>query len=684
MPVKLKPGIVVPVPVGELEPDVDQPRDQKSFTAAKLEAMADSLKIEQHHPVLVRQVGKRKIIFDGEFRWRAAKRGHIKTLKCLLKENAEDPVARGAGQIVTSMDRTPLNAIEMADYLVKLQERQKLTDNELLSALAKAGMQNIGAHKLHSLMQLSLLPGWFKTLMRSGSLTEAHGIAALPALAFPAVMEQLETDIDYEIKWSGAIAAKTITEQINHIFNKVGIDLNKKNRDGESDRLFPIEPCRKCDFYKKVSARELCMKASEYERKNSEALQLKLVRDAETARKLKESGEKPVDLTDPTSVTPRRVKPSADGLVAVKRLQNVEALKRAKFDVATCKGCPHKHAASHSGNPSDFDVGDHCFHPPCFEKKQAASGRQESRREKLREYFEGWLRPVVLEVAADRLSLDHCQGLLLWLASGAPESFTRAPQGRQRGDHAAIRTKPWLKYHKLGALPDFLPLTLSPTPLRELSRCAIQTMTRSEMRWLAQFINVKLTDSATLYRIDSTYLAMKRKAELSDLAKLGGLETIADLGVEELRQKLLEHDVRNRIGVPADIEAVYREPLVAHDLQDREDSFDDLAADELAEEMFCIGCGCSHTDPCETPTGPCGWLRKEWAVETGDTGKFQDLGVCSAPECKPDLKRWDSGDREPSQKAIAARQERMEMMGVGIAEEIEEAAAPKKKGSKAA
>ncbi len=162
---------------------------------------------------------------------------------------------------------------------------------------------------------------------------------------------------------------------------------------------------------------------------------------------------------------------------------------------------------------------------------------------------------------------------------------------------------------------------------------------------------------------------MKRKGELAELAKLGGLETIADKSVDDVRLALLMPDVAKKIGVPADIESIYRESFQA--AANPDDQFDDFAADELADEMICIECGCSEMDPCETPSGPCGWLLR--AYLHGDD--LQAIGVCSAPECKPGLKRWDAGDREPSEIALASRNERIAMMtGKGLEDgELDEA-----------
>jgi len=51
-------------------------------------------------------------------------------------------------------------------------------------------------------------------------------------------------------------------------------------------------------------------------------------------------------------------------------------------------------------------------------------------------------------------------------------------------------------------------------------------------------------------------------------------------------------------------------------------------------EATCIGCGCTDSRACVTPSGPCSWLRLD---------RGQGVGVCST--CAEHVARWDSGER---------------------------------------
>src|SRR5690606_11958502 len=115
MSVQLKPGVVAWVPLAELEPDPTQPR--QDFPEKLLRELESTMANDKgqptiEHPLIIRMDGKRKIIFDGERRWRAAKLGkRLKKLPCLLRQGADDPIERAAGQIVTSEQRAPLGTM---------------------------------------------------------------------------------------------------------------------------------------------------------------------------------------------------------------------------------------------------------------------------------------------------------------------------------------------------------------------------------------------------------------------------------------------------------------------------------------------------------------------------------------------------------------------------------------------
>ena len=73
-------------------------------------------------------------------------------------------------------------------------------------------------------------------------------------------------------------------------------------------------------------------------------------------------------------------------------------------------------------------------------------------------------------------------------------------------------------------------------------------------------------------------------------------------------------------------------------------------------ETVCIGCGCTHTDPCEEG---CGWK----SVEEWDNAASRYVAVCSSPACAAHLARFEAGDWTLSPEAKARVEEREAMRG---------------------
>lgn len=662
MTAKLKSGTVTAMPVSALVPDPNQPR--RTFNDERLKALAESLKIRQEDPLKVRQDGKRTIIVDGERRWRAAKLAKIKTLNVLL-DDRQDKLDIAASQITTAVQREELSALDIAEFLVDLRKREKATTNQLLAALAKRGIKEIGPAKIERIMLLVELPEWSKKLMRDGVFTERHGQALMPVIKYPEVMKIVRESIENDLKWKGGVTVREIEQDIEQGLRAAGTDLNLRYGEEKDMRAFPIDACLKCEWYKKSAGREYCLNRKQFDQKQSEALLLKAQREAEKAeRAAKKNGGKvddgPVDQTDPTQVTPRKVKLNESNIVALKRLNfsTYRSLEGERFASGQCQTCPHRHMASQDGD--DEEAHDHCFHPPCFDAKRALEGRLESRRGKMREYLEAWLRPIAMREAPKRLNQNQQTGIMLWLATGAVDRCT-AWYGGQMHDKSARATVDYLRRHGLKDLPSLMEFATdrwSPVHLGQLVGQAVSVMTREQLRWFAQYIKIELNDPAFAYRVDDGYLRLRRKAELQQLWIDSGCETsVAGLGTEELRKWCLEPVAREKIGVPADLQALYVEPF-----DSRDDPEMDLDEDEL-QGSICIGCGCTHMDPCEEG---CGWVVQDILNAFNAKEGPQEVGVCSSPKCTAEnMDRWRRGDRTLSDLAKARIAERRAMLHGG-------------------
>lgn len=654
MPIKLKSGVVASMPVADLERDPKQPR--KTFNDETLKGLAESLKVRQEEPIKVRQEGKRTIIVDGERRWRAAKLAKLKTVEVLLDERT-DLIDIAATQLTTAVQREQLSPLDIAEFLTDLQKREKATTNTLLAALAARGIKEIGPAKLERIMRLVELPDWAKEWMREGIFGEGHGQAVLAAAKFPQVLKQVKESVGRDLKWKGGVTVREVEQDVEQAFRMAGTDLNNKYGDDKDIRQFPIEQCRSCEFYKKIGGGEYCLNRKLFDKKQNEALLLKAEREAKKAErdasKKKGKAADDVDQTDPTKVEPRKVKLNENNVVVLKRMSYDvrRSLADASFDQGQCKTCPHRHLASHDGKTEGAE--DHCFHPPCYEAKDKADSRAESRRGKMREYLEAWLRPIVVREAPKRLKAVEQQAILVWLATGAVDRGSSF-WGGQMHEKAARATQAFLAQNKLQTLPElfeFVTTKWAPQHVAQLVGQSIAVMTREQLRWLALAIKIDLNDPAFAYRVDEAYLRMKRKGELQQLWKDSGCESdISNLGAGELRTWCLEANAREKIGVPADLERLYREEF-------REDPDDDIDADDLMDGTVCIGCGCTHMDPCEEG---CAWVVQD------DRRSYMSsqpaVGVCSAQACAPHMERWRKGDRTLSPEAKARHEERRAML----------------------
>lgn len=87
--------------------------------------------------------------------------------------------------------------------------------------------------------------------------------------------------------------------------------------------------------------------------------------------------------------------------------------------------------------------------------------------------------------------------------------------------------------------------------------------------------------------------------------------------------------------------------------------------DEADDGTVCIGCGCTHTDPCEEG---CGWAT---GSELASHGLW--VAVCDSEACAGHLERFEAGDFSLSEEAKRRVEERAECRG-GEGDDLEAAA----------
>lgn len=559
---KLKPGVVTDVAIDDIERDKKQPR--KTFDQAALAGLGESMKLTgQQMPITVRKDGDRIVIVDGERRWRAAKASKLVTVQVVLVQGSGDLVDLAAGQLATSLEREDLNALDIAEFLVGLQKTQKKSQNELLAELNKRGIIDIGGAKLEQMMHLVELPDWFKDLLREGALTESHAVAVLPFIPFVAFWKQLKTQIKRSLDWKGSITVKELGDDIRDAIRTTATDLNattwKDNKDIQV-RKFAIDVCTGCEFHRRHGKEQYCFNRKEFDKKNAAALKL-----------------------------------------YVEKQQERDAKKAKQAPPA----------------PTKAEVR---------QQKQRIEAREESRERRIHDHLIAWLRRQ-LQSTHHFIEGENALRLLYWLGAGAIDQMLSYTSGQRHEQAAAATVKHVLEPLKLRSLADFM--TRPPNDLYAANvlyvGAAIETMTADQILWLARdYLALSLghepDDLSMRFTIDSAYLKLKSKAQLLDMAKAAKVEKIEDDSVKGLTALLL--GLADQIGVPEDIEAMYRAPIEAHP--------DALSADALALDTICIECGCTHLDPCDPP---CSWRD----VSVDKDGRR--VGICTA--CP--TSRWYAG-----------------------------------------
>ena len=164
-------GKAVTLPIGEIEPNRDQPR--KAFDDAALAELSAS--IAQHgvlQPLLVRPMsGGGYQIVAGERRYRASRMAGLTELPAVIRELSDKEAAQLA--LIENLQREDMNCFETAAGLRSLIDTYGLTQDE--AALRLGLSQSAVANKLR-LLRLS--PTEQKTVLENG-MGERHARALL-------------------------------------------------------------------------------------------------------------------------------------------------------------------------------------------------------------------------------------------------------------------------------------------------------------------------------------------------------------------------------------------------------------------------------------------------------------------------------------------------------------------------
>lgn len=136
------------IKIDDIIPDPDQPR--RDFKLEELNALAESIK--EHgvlQPIVVTKEDNKYKIVAGERRWRASKIAGLETIPSVVR--TLDEQNRIEISLIENVQRTDLNAIEIATAYAKLKNQFNLSDDEVAKRVGKSKSAIVNTTRLLSL-----------------------------------------------------------------------------------------------------------------------------------------------------------------------------------------------------------------------------------------------------------------------------------------------------------------------------------------------------------------------------------------------------------------------------------------------------------------------------------------------------------------------------------------------------
>ena len=163
---ELLPNVVQEIPVGDIDPNTEQPR--RSFPEEAMTQLSASVK-EQGilQPLLVvEQPGGRYRIVAGERRWRAARQAGLATVPCIVRDM--DMIRQMEVSLIENLQREDLNLMEEAAAIRALMQQCGYTQETVAARLSKS------RPVIANLLRLLTLPKEVAQMVREGQLSAGH------------------------------------------------------------------------------------------------------------------------------------------------------------------------------------------------------------------------------------------------------------------------------------------------------------------------------------------------------------------------------------------------------------------------------------------------------------------------------------------------------------------------------
>ena len=190
------------IPIGELDPNPDQPR--KTFDEDTLRLLADSVRdqgVLQPLIVVAASNGRYRII-AGERRYRAGRMAGLETVPCIVKDL--DIVRQMEISLIENLQREDLNPVDAARGIRALMQQCGYAQEKVASRLGKS------RPAVANLIRLLSLPEEVTEMVRDGLLTAGHArvLAGLTDAAEQIRLARLAADEGLNVRQLEALAAK--------------------------------------------------------------------------------------------------------------------------------------------------------------------------------------------------------------------------------------------------------------------------------------------------------------------------------------------------------------------------------------------------------------------------------------------------------------------------------------------
>ena len=163
---ELLPNVVQEIPVGDIDPNTDQPR--RAFPEEGMAQLSASVK-EQGvlQPLLVvEQPNGRYRIVAGERRWRACRQAGLATVPCMVRDM--DMIQQMEVSLIENLQREDLNPMDEAAAIRALMQQCGYTQETVAARLSKS------RPVIANLLRLLNLPDEVTDMVRENQLSAGH------------------------------------------------------------------------------------------------------------------------------------------------------------------------------------------------------------------------------------------------------------------------------------------------------------------------------------------------------------------------------------------------------------------------------------------------------------------------------------------------------------------------------